>query len=80
LGLLPILKRAALRQIELVGAFLGCLRHGELRARGGQIGKPGDPVVLRLHKLARVDYEQRVARFYHIAEHGNHFDDPPGII
>jgi hypothetical protein len=80
LGLLPILERAALRQIQLMVAFLGGLRHGQLRARGCQIGERGDQVVLCLHELARMDHKERGAGLDNIAEHGNHPDDPPGIM
>src|SRR6202011_6300371 len=58
--------------------FLVGLRLRELRARRLQIGERGDQVVLRLHKLARMDDKERSTGLDHIAEHGNYFDDPPG--
>ena len=79
-GLLPILQRAALREIELVRAFLVGLRLRELRACGLQIGKRGDQVVLRLHELACLDLEQRRPGLDMIAELGDQLDDPSGML
>ena len=75
LRLLPFLQRAALREIELMCAFLVGLRLRQLRARRLLIGKRGDQVVLRLHKLARLNLEQRCARLDMIAELGDQLDD-----
>src|ERR1700757_2557349 len=61
-------------------ALLGSLSHSELRAGALQIGERGDQVVLRLHELASMDDKKRSAGLDDVAEDGDDFDDPSGIM
>ena len=79
LALLPILQRAALRQIEVVRAPLVGLRLGQLSLCRARRGQRRDQIVLRLYKLAGLDRKERSSLLDHIAEPGDEADDPPRV-
>ena len=79
LALLPVLQRPALGVVQIVRALLAGLRHAQLGAGGAQRGDGGDQVVLRLHELAGLDGEQRLALLHDFAGLGDDLGDAAGI-
>ena len=78
LGLLQILERGGLALIEIAGALLNDLRQVELGARLVSCGLGGDEFVLRRDLFGAVDFQQRIASPYLVADVGDQTDNPAG--